>query len=356
MIVFDLMRGYFMFGIVVNHLDLFPNILMIFTGATRLWVSFAEGFFMVSGFFVGFLYKDRIKESFVSVFKKLSLRSIRLYLWTVYLSLLFTYWGNFVPAGLVKTGLWIINPSNIIDLILSSITLKYTYGWADILPYYAVFIFFSSFYLWLLNKKKWYLLIIINLLLWYFRGKNVYLSIQPLYFLGVMAGFYSEKIRSFWISIKFEMRFKIKTIIYGTFLISLFASLFSVFFFDKVFQNMYLGSYFIAKNKVLNLYFDKEYVGIFRLILSPLWFVAGMFLFSSFEKFIEKYLGWLFLPFGKNSLYAFILHAFVIYPIPYLVYRWQLSGFWWNSIVTLFSIYLMCQIFYFTPDRIKRKF
>ena len=356
MIVFDLMRGYFLFGIVVNHLDLFPNFLAIFTGATRLWVSFAEGFFIVSGFFIGFLYKDAIKKSFLGVFKKLSVRSLRLYLWTVYLSLLFTYWGNLMPRGLVKTGLWIVNWGNVSDLILNSLSLKYTYGWADILPYYAVYIFFSSFYLWFLKKRKWYLLLLGNLFLWYFHGTNIYLAIQPLFFLGVITGYYSDNIQKYWMSFKYEFRFKTKTIIYGTFLISLFASVFSVFFFDKVFQNMYLGGYFIAKNRVLNLYFDKQYVGIFRLILAPFWFVAGMFIFSSFEKYIERYFGWLFLPFGKNSLYAYILHAFVIYPIPYLVYRWGLNGFWWNSIMTVFSVYLMCQIFYFTPDRIKRKF
>lgn len=152
--VFDLLRGFYIFGIIVNHVALFPNIFMYLTGATKLWASFAEGFFLVSGFFIGFLYKDKIKNDFWGTAKKITYRSFRLYLWTVYLSLLFTYWGNFMPIGSVKQSLWIVSPNNLADLIFRSLTFQYQYGWADILPFYSIYLLLTPFCLYLLNKKS----------------------------------------------------------------------------------------------------------------------------------------------------------------------------------------------------------
>lgn len=356
MIVFDLMRGFFMFGIIVNHLALYPNLLAIFTGATKLWVSFAEGFFAVSGFFIGFLYKEKIKQSFREVFLKLSKRSLRLYLWTVYLTVLFTYWGNMMPVGLVKTGLWILHPENIWEFAIKVVTLRYTYGWADILPYYAAFLLISPIYLWALKKIKWYFLFTLNLLVWLVRSESVYLAIQPLFFAGLIVGFYSEPIKLWWMKMRLEKRYKIRTIFYGVFLISLLASIFSVFFFEKMFAGLPFGQFLIAKNRVLNLYFDKQTVGIGRLLLAPVWIVVGFFLFGSFEKKIEKYLGSLFLSFGKNSLYAYILHAFVIYPVPFLVFYFGTNGVWWNTTISLLAVSMVYGFLFFSSEAFKRRF
>ncbi len=356
MIVFDLMRGFFMFGIIVNHLDLHPNLLALFTGSTKLWVSFAEGFFVVSGFFIGFLYKEKIKNSFREVVLKLSRRSLRLYLWTIYLTVLFTYWGNMMPVGLVKTGLWIVRPENVWELTIKTLTLRYTYGWADILPYYAVFLLVSPIYLWALKKTRWYYLFTVNLLIWLVRKDSVYLAIQPLFFAGLIAGFYSEKIKLWWMKMRAEKRYKIKTILYGVFFISLLFSVFSAFFFEKVFSSLPFGQFLIAKNRVLNLYFDKQTVGVGRLLLSPVWIVVGFFLFGSFEKKIEKYLGWLFLSFGKSSLYAYILHAFVIYPVPFLVFYFGTYGLWWNTLISLLAVSIVLAFLWFSSEAFKRRF
>lgn len=41
----DILRGFFMFMIIVDHLELFPNGFDFLTGRGLLWMSAAEGFF-----------------------------------------------------------------------------------------------------------------------------------------------------------------------------------------------------------------------------------------------------------------------------------------------------------------------
>src|SRR5690349_10949203 len=49
----DLLRGYFMSVVVVDHLRFRENLLYALTGHMQLWVTAAEGFVLVSGFLVG---------------------------------------------------------------------------------------------------------------------------------------------------------------------------------------------------------------------------------------------------------------------------------------------------------------
>ena len=345
-----------MFGIIVNHLALYPNLLAVFTGATKLWVSMAEGFFMVSGFFIGYLYKEKIKHSFKEVFKKLSLRSLRLYLWTVYLTILFTYWGNLMPIGSVKESLWIVKQSNLLEFVSKVITYRYTYGWADLLPIYSIFLIISPFYLWSLSKGYWKFLLLVNILVWIFRSESIYLSIQILFFMATIVGFYYDKVALYWKKMETKKQLKLVRAINWSFLLSFVACLFSVFLFNKLVKNTPLADYFIAKNKVLNWYFDKQTVGLGRLILSPLWFLSGLFIFTSLEKQIKRYLGWLLLVFGKNSLYAYILHAFIIYPIPFLVQFYNIGGVWWNTTITVLAVSLIYLFLYFSSEAFKRRF
>lgn len=336
--IFDLLRGFFIFGIIVNHLALFPNIFTLITGGTKLWVSFAEGFFMISGFFVGYLYRDKIMSEFRTVFLKLTKRAFRLYLWSIYLTILFTYWGNYMPVGLVKESLWILHPENLKEFIQKVVLLQYNYGWADILPFYAVFLVISPLYLWLLTRGLAPVLLSLNIMLWFLRGSNSYLAIQILFFFGVVVGFYGERIQQYWQKKPREWRFKFRTIIYGTFLITLVLSYISVFWFRNLVSGLPMADYLILKNRVLNWYFDKQTVGAGRLLLSPIWVMAFYFLFVRYLGVIKKYFGWLLYVFGVNSLRSYIVHAFVIYPVPYFVFLIDHPTMTANSLITFIAV------------------
>ena len=51
----DLLRGFFVVIIIIDHLQLWPSPLRYLTGEGRLWVTAAEGFFLISGLLVGYI-------------------------------------------------------------------------------------------------------------------------------------------------------------------------------------------------------------------------------------------------------------------------------------------------------------
>jgi hypothetical protein len=90
-LAFDILRGFFLIVILINHIELYPNFFDLFTGRGRLLVSAAEGFFFMSGLLVGMVYKRRIALGMKFIFKKMWKRAFVLYLASVFFTLLFTF-------------------------------------------------------------------------------------------------------------------------------------------------------------------------------------------------------------------------------------------------------------------------
>ena len=58
----DLMRGWFLVIIILDHLTYFPNGLTFLTGDSRLAVSAAEGFFIISGLVLGIVRGAKLRR------------------------------------------------------------------------------------------------------------------------------------------------------------------------------------------------------------------------------------------------------------------------------------------------------
>jgi len=73
----DLLRGYFIAVILIDHIQRWPSFYTYLTGQGRLWVSAAEGFFIISGLLIGYLrgYKAR-HHPLAVVTKKLTCRHV----------------------------------------------------------------------------------------------------------------------------------------------------------------------------------------------------------------------------------------------------------------------------------------
>ena len=76
----DLLRGYLLCVITIDHLFRFPGLFDLFTGRGQLWVSAAEGFFLISGILVGKIYGSKIAYNLRGETKKLWGRAGKLYL------------------------------------------------------------------------------------------------------------------------------------------------------------------------------------------------------------------------------------------------------------------------------------
>ncbi len=319
LIVFDLMRGYFLFVIIIDHLLRFFGFWELFTGRGAQWVSAAEGFFFISGIMIGIVRGRRmITERISSVIRKCFSRSFKLYVWGVGLSLIFSLLAIILAGheGL-KQPMFVGSNS---DLIVKTLSLRFNYGWADFLIYYAVYLLVAPFAIWLLRKRLWHSVLILSLIVWS-QSSTIMGSWQVLFFSGVIAGYHKEDIERFIKNLSLRQRKNFALIIYFLSGLSLGLSVYFTTIAEEygkagssgtLFGFSLLGSREYAVD-TLRIVFDRNSLAPARLVLFYLWFSALYLLFKKFEVVIKEKLGWLLLTFGQNSLYVYIMHAIILF-------------------------------------------
>ena len=317
-LTFDLLRGYFLIVILFNHLQYYPSPLAFVTGESLLYVSTAEGFFAVSGIVLGIIRGRKLIEA---PFKKaaglLWKRSFQLYLTSIILTLLFTFIGwLFIDNPGLKYGIY-THWSNIGDLLWQTVTLQYTYGWADFLRFYAIFLFFTPAALWLLRKGYWYIVVALSLLTWCLFPLSPWapelsqpISWQVIFFGGFIIGFYWPQLVSYWQRISPKQQNAIGVTLVVTTLITITISGLLVFGHEIAGT---LGTQLTEIHHVVELHFNKDRMPFERILLGSLWFWAAFFVIRKYEKKIIKKVGWLLLPLGENSLYVYTIQACIVF-------------------------------------------
>lgn len=320
----DLMRGYFLCVILLDHLYYYPNGLDAFTGRGILYVSTAEGFFVVSGIVLGMVRGAKlIGQPFSTALKLLWKRAFQLYLASIILTFLFTLVGQlFLNNEGLKYGIY-TDWSNWWELIFKTLTLQYTYGWADFLRLYALFIFFAPLALWLLRKGYWYILGLLSIGIWalypifeYDTALAQVFSWQLIFFGGFIIGFYWKTITKFWQQLSPSIRRRTGITVASVFILTGLISSLLVFSYELPGT---VGTQLNTWHQAIDQSFDKERLPIPRLLLGIVWFWGLFYLFHRFEKPLIKRLGWLLLPLGMNSLYVYVLSAFVVFFMHLLV-------------------------------------
>jgi hypothetical protein len=322
---FDLLRGYFLCGILLNHLQYYPSGLDIFSGRGILYASSAEGFFVLSGIVLGIVRGRKLLNQPFKVGAKLLLkRALQLYIASVVLVLLFTVAGWFFSgnAGL-KPGIIPIT-GDLWQMIRDTLTLNYLYGWTDFLRMYVLFIAAAPLALWLLRKKLWYVVLAASAFIWFiYPSKDATFMMQPwawqfIFYCGFVIGYYWSEIATWWRSFSPKFRRIVgKTMVAG-FLVTALTSALLVFG-HSIFGDTSLGLQLQEWHRHIEQYFSKDRLPIPRLLLGALWFWALFWLFRRFESFITKRLGWLLIPFGMNSLYVYIIEGIVVFIIHLIV-------------------------------------
>lgn len=344
LLVFDLLRGYFLFVIIIDHLMRFFGFWEIFTGRGAQWVSAAEGFFFISGIMVGVVRGKRmILKPIQDVAKKCLSRSFKLYAWGVGLSLVFSLvavWlaGNeglkqpiFVGSGL--------------DLIVQTLSLRFNYGWADFLIYYAVYMTLSPVAIWLLRKRLWHSVLLLSLVVW-LETSSIMGSWQILFFSGLVIGFYKGKLEEYILSFNESTRKHLSSAIISLSVVTLLASIFFTTVaeeYGKIGSGNYILGISLENSKsyaveTLRMTFDRLSLAPARLLLFYLWFSALYIIFNKYEEWIKKRLGWLLLTLGQNSLYVYIVHAVLLFFLNLIVplgQHWTVNIFINTSFVLL---------------------
>lgn len=202
----DLLRGFFLFVIIVDHINRFPNGFDLITGRGIIWVSAAEGFITISGILIGYIYGPRMLYSATKVTERLWKRAFKIYVCVLALSAFFMAYSVLI-AQVSKQSLdfAVIYNGNVFGLILDSLTLQYVYGWGEFLSHYVFFLLISPIVLWLVTRKnKIYLLLLLtcSTALWLiafhpFDARSRYdfaASWQILFVLGTVIGYYLPQI------------------------------------------------------------------------------------------------------------------------------------------------------------------
>lgn len=328
----DLLRGLFIVIIIIDHLQFWPSPLRYITGEGRLWVSAAEGFFLISGLLIGYIraYKGKGKP-LKDLTKLLAKRAGLLYAWgagiTIILTLLTLWSGDHDLLPDLPTPEQMATP---FTLLWSVLTMQYFNPWIYFLRLYAIMLLATPIFLWLLRKgyERMVPVLIAAVYLAGFAINEQALQWQALFFGAALIGYHLEAIAAW-----FRARPVIKTVVaagtIGLTALTMALSFFFVLGWDKVedpsWELMGREAY-VEIREDLDPLFVLAPFAFGRLVLSFLWFGGLLFLFHVGKKYFMKLAGWLLIPLGESSLSAYILHALLL-PIIVIFLAPGSSGF-----------------------------
>lgn len=338
----DLLRGIFIAIIFIDHLQFWPSPLRYVTGEGRLWVSAAEGFFLISGLLIGYIraYKGQ-RHSLKDLSIKLWQRAGMLYLWGVLVTLyivLFSLWVGGPQAHPLLPKL--PDPSQLASpftFITSVLTTSFFADWIYFLRLYAIMLAVTPLFLWLVRRKKdWVaVLLIIGSYALSFLWPEGALQWQVLFFGAALVGYRLESIAA-WLRkrpiIKYALTWTAILVTVATMAISYFFVLgWPVV--ERPQNALMARDQYVALRATIDPWFGSSPMAIGRLALSFVWFSAMLLFLHALRPFIMGWFGWLLIPMGERSLSYYILQALLLPVIVTFLQPSSLSVV--NAIITI---------------------
>lgn len=335
----DLLRGYFLFVVIIDHAAFFPSIFEFTTGRGQLWASAAEGFFIISGLLVGYIYGPRMAQNVKQATKKIWKRAFLLYGLTVFLTFLFVWWGNNSDITHVKEGLWI--QPHIGEFLFKVFTLQYYYGWADFLPHYAIFMVFAPLALYACVKRLGWLVLAVSCVCWLFRGNSFEMAWQLLFMSSLVAGWYLPQIEATWRAFSPVKKKWLLIGVYGLAVLLVVVCALSIrvapFMLYKfagfdalpgIVQSFFVG--LDSLRQMVTPFIIKWSLEPLRLVTAIVWFTALYLFVRRNETTINRLSRGFFKSLGERSLIVYVAHSFVIFGLM-LVVTTSNWGFVMNS-------------------------
>lgn len=306
----DLLRGYFIAIMIVNHLFLAGNDWMRpITGLNQLWVSAAAGFVLVSGALLGTIYPDRLRRDGLGpAMRKALRRSVQLYLITVI--------GHIVLASVDLLlhhayGLPTSVPTNYFKLVEGAVLQNgYAFRYLDLLPLYAVLLPLGVLAVHAFQRGYLRWVLLGSVVLWYMRATDpramrvFALGFQPgswqiIYLAGIVSGLFREQIGD-WCRDHRTLRsvsFPVLLLVAGTIL---YVS------YQVAFNGWFADTDWLQASSVV---FTKSTVGVGRACAAILVMAALYAVATVWWRPLRKVLGWLLLPLGRNALTSYVIQG-----------------------------------------------
>lgn len=342
----DLLRGLFLVVIIVNHIAWSPSLFEFITGKSALFASAAEGFFIISGILVGYIYGPKILEHSRHTIKRLWKRAGLLYILSVSLTILFATAAYLLPESAVRLAVW---DRSIGSFLLNTFTLRYSFGWTDFLARYSLFMLFAPVVLWLVAKHKTLLVAVASVGIWFFlRQNDLFLPFsawQIIFVFGIIIGYHLPAIEAWFKALPKTVKkwgvLAVSTISLATFVFSM--GLYVLLPYILSSHPQLLTADIVAGADVvrqgLQPYFSKEHLDLGRLLVGTLWFTSLYLLFRRHEKGLHMYTFGLLEGLGKRSLIVYICHGLVLFTMDIFIRpSGAFSGLLFNTLITAATI------------------
>lgn len=330
----DFMRGFVMFILVVVHIEIFSWFNFIAWERIGL-ISGAEGFVILSGFVLGQVHhRIIVKHGIATSSMKLLERAAQLYkvnLLVVALIILVSATALF-DLEVVKTfKSWVSEKVYPLfpysgmpwyQVVANVLLLKHSPHQIQILGLYTLLLAFTPLIMYLLQQKKVWWVCMASITLYFYnwsypvRPSNAQfeyafplLSWQILYVAGLVLGYYKTEVSRWFQGWRYYLLVLLAAVMTIGFIILAWHSPNDAFP-AQVRLNLISDLNFYQLH---DQYFNKNKLGILRLLNYACFLIVFYWLLTKFWLFINRLLGWLFIPLGQASLYVFIMHlGFVV--------------------------------------------
>ncbi|HSX28826.1 MAG TPA: OpgC domain-containing protein [Candidatus Saccharimonadales bacterium] len=348
----DFLRGFFLFVIIVDHVELYPSGFDFLTGRGRLWVSAAEGFFFISGLLVSYIYRKKLLQgsSFVWIWTKMWRRAAQLYACAVSLTLLFSYWAVASGDKGIKYGLPAV--INWPHMVWQTLTLQYSFGWADFLPHYVVFMLAAPVVFFLLAKRQWWLVVLGSAAIWTQRGQEFVPAWQIIFVGGMITGFYWDALCARCQALSPRTQRVLLASLFSLTAVTFICSYLSVFVLSEL--NAHFASLaqwqvnlmhtWDQANTVSWRYLEKWTMEPGRMITFGLWFATSYILCQRYAKQLQQLTYGVLETLGRHSLFVYALHALVIFVLHLALHGH--TNLWQNMAITASVLGVIVMITY----------
>lgn len=331
----DLLRGFCLFAMTINHASL-DSYWQYITGGAEFLINAAEGFFFISGMTLGI----------ISVGKPLAKSITRLLnrAWVVYLYVLMIAFGFILLIWLFDINLWIANfdpEDGWLNTAASLITMKQALSGADILVAYVIYLALAPLALWGLHEKRTGIVVTSIVAIYAlsqidleatslpFASFRHLAANTPIFFGGLVIGYHRDSITSALSKIPWLTHLIDGILItIGAVLLYLYETGYTL----APDLGAQLGDFAIREYQMplLNLLVIFVYLRLFWLLATYLWTP------------LEKATGWLLIPLGQTSLFTFTLHIVLISVFENLPERFADPDF---LIATLYNTLLIAAMY-----------
>jgi hypothetical protein len=329
----DLLRGTFLIEIITAHVAWHPSVFTFISGGNQLPASAAEGFFAISGTLVGYLYGPRVLKDTKKVFKKIWRRAALLWALATFFTIAYTAWATLDPHNAVYQSLYTREAWR---FLVNTVTLRYSYGWAEFLNRYAMFMLIAPFAVWLIAKGRAWIVALVSCTVWFFlREKAVFLPFsawQIVFMNAIILGYYLPHLEEWFKSFS---RCKQRIIFTTVCSVGLISYVYSIFQFALAPNILPPDSQLLHINSQVLPYFDKDHLAPARIGIGVVWFAALYMVYRRYEKPISKYTRGVLEVFGRQSLFVYTFHAFILFNVDLYLAPTPSHALWQNTLVTL---------------------